>query len=207
MMKIYVVRHGETQWNREEVFRGTKDMPLNDNGKQQAQRVGDYFSKKHIDRIISSPLCRAIQTAESVSGATGIKIEIVKEFKDINFGIWEGLALREVEERFPLDFGIWKASPEKLRIERGETLAVVRARISAGLANISCDSEDTAVIVTHRVICKILVLYALGLGNDHFWDMKYDPGSISLLEYNNGRYTLILSNDTCHLDENIYLDF
>jgi broad specificity phosphatase PhoE len=207
MTRMYIVRHGETQWNREEVFRGSKDIPLNETGKKQAQRVGNYFSKRHIDRIISSPLSRAIQTAEAVSSATGIKFESAKEFADMNFGIWEGLSLREVEERFPTDFRLWKASPDKLRVESGETLAMVRDRISAGLANISCDREDAVVIVTHRVICKILILNALGLGNDHFWDMKYDPGSISLLEYNNGRYTLVFNNDTCHLDDHFYPDF
>ena len=207
MTKIYIVRHGETRWNREEVFRGTKDIPLNDTGRQQAQKVGNYFSKRHIDRIISSPLSRAIQTAEAVSSATGIKTEIMKEFMDINFGIWEGLTLQKVEKRFPENFSLWKTSPEKLLVENGETIAMVRDRISAGLAEISYDREDSIIIVTHRVICKILVLHALGLGNDHFWDMKYDPGSISLLEYNNERHTLIFNNDTCHLENHAYLDF
>lgn len=207
MKKIYVVRHGETQWNREEVFRGTKDIPLNEIGKKQAERVGLYFSHMPVNRIISSPLSRALQTAEAISKTTNAAVDTMEEFTDMNFGIWEGLALREVEERFPLDFSLWKASPDKLRIENGETLAMVRDRISAGLANIDYDREDMVVIVTHRVICKIFILYALGTGNDHFWDMKYDPGSITLLEWNNNRHTLIFSNDTCHLDENIYLDF
>jgi len=207
MTRIYVVRHGETQWNREEVFRGTKDIPLNDTGKKQAEMVGLYFSHIPVNRIISSPLSRALQTALAIGKTTNIAVDTMEEFTDMNFGIWEGLALREVEERFPLDFSLWKLSPDKIRIESGETLAIVRDRISAGLANISYDREDTVVIVTHRVICKILILYALGLGNDHFWDMKYDPGSISLLEYDNEMYTLIFNNDTCHLDDHFYLDF
>jgi len=207
MKKIYIIRHGETQWNREEVFRGTKDVPLNETGKKQAERVGLYFSHMPVDRIISSPLSRALQTAEAVSKTTNATVDTMEEFTDVNFGIWEGLTLSEVEERFPLDFSLWKASPDKLRIENGETLAMVRDRIRTGLANIACGREDTIIIVTHRVICKILVLNALEIGNEHFWDMKYDPGSITLLERNNNRYTLIFSNDTCHLDERTYLDF
>lgn len=202
-----MVRHGETQWNREEVFRGRKDIPLNQSGEKQAERIGLYFSHRPVNRIVSSPLARAGQTAEAISNTTGIGIETMKEFTDMNFGIWEGLKLREVEECFPDDFRRWKTSPEKLRIENGETLAMVRDRISAGLVTIAYGREDTVIIVTHRVICKILVLHVLGIRNEHFWDIKYDPGSISLFEWNNNRYTLIFCNDTCHLDKNTYLDF
>jgi broad specificity phosphatase PhoE len=207
MMKIYIVRHGETQWNKEEVFRGRKDISLNETGKKQAERVGLYFSYRHINRIVSSPLARARQTAEAISNIISIAIETMEELTDFNFGIWEGLPLREVEKRFPADFAIWKTSPEKLRIENGDTLAMVRNRISAGLANITSGQEGAVVIVTHRVICKIIVLYALGIGNEHFWDMKYDPGSITLLDRENDKYTLIFSNDTCHLYNHAYPDF
>ena len=207
MMKIYIVRHGETQWNKEEVFRGRKDISLNEIGKKQVERVGLYFSHRPINRIVSSPLARARQTAEAISNIISIAIETMEELTDFNFGIWEGLPLREVEKRFPADFAIWKTSPEKLRIENGDTLAMVRNRISAGLANITSGQEGAVVIVTHRVICKIIVLHALGIGNEHFWDMKYDPGSITLLDRKNDKYTLIFSNDTCHLYNHAYPDF
>jgi broad specificity phosphatase PhoE len=206
-MKIYLVRHGETQWNKGEIFRGTKDIPLNEIGIKQAQSVGNYFSQRPVNRIISSPLARAAQTAESISMTTGIKIETMKEFTDMNFGIWEGLKLREVEQRFPADLNRWKTSPEKLQIEGGETLDMVRDRISSGLANILYGTEDTIIIISHRVICKMLVLHALRIGNDHFWDMRYDPASITLLEWNNGRHALIFCNDTCQLESNACRDF
>ena len=102
-MQIYVIRHGETEWNKEEIFRGRKDIPLNETGKRQAEWVGLYFSEKRIDRLVSSPLSRAMQTAEPIGKATGAAVEPMEEFTDINFGIWEGLLLREVEERYPSD--------------------------------------------------------------------------------------------------------
>jgi phosphoserine phosphatase len=207
MTKIYIVRHGETQWNKGEVFRGRKDIPLNETGRQQAERVGLYFSHAHVTRMLSSPLERATQTAEVISYRTGVAIERTDDLTDMNFGIWEGLTLPVVEKDFPADFALWKTSPEKLRIKGGETLAMVRARVSTGLMNIASGHEDAVVIVTHRVICKILVLHALGIGNEHFWDMKFDPGSITLLEWNYDRHTLIFSNDRCHLDSHAYRDF
>jgi broad specificity phosphatase PhoE len=65
-MNIYVVRHGETEWNKEEVFRGRMDIPLNDNGRRQAERVGAYFTDRPASRILSSPLARARQTGEAI---------------------------------------------------------------------------------------------------------------------------------------------
>jgi probable phosphoglycerate mutase len=210
-MNIYVVRHGETLWNKEEVFRGRKDIPLNETGEKQAEKVGIYFSHRPIGRIVSSPLARARQTAGPISFATGVAVETMEEFTDINFGIWEGLRLREVEERYPADFTLWKTSPEKLRIETGETLAMVRERIAGGLEEAVYGQEGPIVVVTHRVICKLLVLHALNMGNEHFWGIKYDPGSITLLEGKDNRFVLVFSNDTCHqradLPATAYRDF
>ena len=114
-MRIYIVRHGETAWNKDEVFRGRKDVPLNERGRGQAERVGLYFRKMPIDRIVSSPLARAVETAKAISTTTGVAVEISDEFTDINFGIWEGLSLGEVEKRYPTDLDLWRKSPEKLR--------------------------------------------------------------------------------------------
>jgi len=94
MKKIYILRHGETQWNKEEIFRGRNDIPLNEVGLKQAELASYYFKDKGIERIFSSPLLRAMQTAEAVSKTVGGDIEIVEEFIDINFGIWEGLSKR-----------------------------------------------------------------------------------------------------------------
>jgi len=203
-MQIYVIRHGETEWNKEEIFRGRKDIPLNEAGKRQAKWVGLYFSEKRIDRLVSSPLSRAVQTAEPISKATGAAVEPMEEFTDINFGIWEGLPLREVEERYPSDLKLWKESPEKLRIEGGESLAMVRERISGGFGKITAGEEGTIAVATHRVICKVIVLHFLRIGNEHFWDIKFDPGSITLLEHKGAKSTLVFSNDRCHLKEELF---
>ncbi len=196
-MDIYIVRHGETQLNKEEVFRGRKDIPLNETGRKQAEQAGAYFRGIPVKRIISSPLSRAVETAQGIGSATGVPIERAEELTDINFGIWEGLSLKEVEERHPADLAVWRTSPEKLRIVDGETLAEVRERISRGLTR-TAGLAGAVVIVTHRAICKILVLSLLNIGNEHFWGMKYDPGSITLLEGSDARFTLVFSNDTCH---------
>jgi probable phosphoglycerate mutase len=209
-MDIYIVRHGETQWNKEEVFRGRKDIPLNETGRRQAEQAGAYFRGIPVKGIISSPLARAVETAAGISAVTGVPVERMEELTDINFGIWEGLPLKEVKERYLDAFALWSISPEKLQITDGETLAEVRGRISRGLAR-TAGLEGAVVIVTHRAICKILVLSLLHMGNEHFWAMKYDPGSITLLEGDGAHFTLIFSNDTCHQRDGLsgarYRDF
>jgi broad specificity phosphatase PhoE len=207
MTEIYLVRHGETEWNREEMFRGRKDIPLNNTGEEQANKVSSYFKEKHVDLIVSSPMKRAMQTAEPLSRSKGIEIKAMAEFTDMNFGAWEGSTLKRVKEDYPLEFSLWEKHPDRLQTAEGESLETVRARVSGGLADIDPLPEQRVVIVTHRVICKIIVLYALGIENSHFWDMRFDPCSITLLEYSSAVYSLIFSNDTCHLEGRGCLDF
>ncbi len=196
-MRVYIVRHGETQWNKEEVFRGRKDVPLNEAGRRQAEQAGAYFRDIPVQRIVSSPLSRADETARGIADATGVPVETAEELTDINFGVWEGLSLRQVEERYPAEFAVWGTSPEKARIAGGETLDEVRERVMRGFDRFT-GIPGPLVIVTHRAICKVLSLSLLRMGNAHFWAMKYDPGSITLLEGDPGRFTLVFSNDTCH---------
>ena len=200
-MKIYLVRHGETLWNKEEVFRGRKDIPLNETGRMQARKVGSYFAGNPLGRIVSSPLQRAVQTAQAIGETTGIPVETTEELTDINFGVWEGLSLRDVEEQYPIEFDLWKRSPQELQVSGGETLAMVRGRASGTLARLASIGEGAIVLVTHRVICKMIVLSCLNMGDEHFWDLLYDPASVTLLERQRGSFTLIFSNDTCHLKE------
>ncbi len=211
MRRLYILRHGETQWNKEEIFRGTKDIPLNERGLKQAELAGKYFKDKDIQHIFSSPLKRALETAQAVGKEIEKRIEVMDEFTDINFGIWEGLTVEEVKRLYGDDFALWRRSPEKLSVEGGETLQMVRQRVSKGLERIERSGYESILIVTHRVLCKVIAMYLLNIGNEHFWDMKFDPASITLMERDKDRFVLTFSNDTCHLkqkdDESNVKDF
>jgi len=200
-MQLYVVRHGETAWNKEEVFRGRKDVPLNETGQKQAQQTGQYFENKGIARIFSSPLSRAIQTAEGISKKTKIPIEVMDELNDMNFGVWEGLTLREVEKLYPEELKAWQQSPHKFIASEGESLGDVRRRVTKGIQKILSNEAGPIVLVTHRVICKIIFLYALDIQNHHFWNMRCDPASISLIEKMGCLISISFLNDTCHLHD------
>jgi broad specificity phosphatase PhoE len=181
-MQLYVVRHGETAWNKEEVFRGRKDVPLNKTGQKQAQLTGQYFLNKGIARIFSSPLGRAIQTAEGISKATKMPIEVIDELTDMNFGAWEGLTLREVEKLYPEELKVWQQSPHKFHARDGESLGDVRRRVTKGIQKVVTDEKAPIVLVSHRVICKIIFLNALMLRSRYFWKIRFDPASVTLIE-------------------------
>jgi phosphoserine phosphatase len=211
-VRIYLVRHGETEWNKEEVFRGRKDIGLSETGKVQAERTGRYFTGRRADRIISSPLKRAIQTAAEINRITGAPMEESAGLIDMCFGEWEGFSLKEVKQLDAGNLSLWQRSPQKLRLKEGERLSSVRRRAAAVLEKLPTGAGDDGalVVVTHRVICKLLILHFLGIPSAHFWDMKFDPCSVTLIEKKPSRTTLVLMNDTCHLKEDgsfRYADF
>ena len=199
-MKIYVVRHGETTWNKEEVFRGRKDIPLNDTGLRQAERTGAFFADKGISAIYSSPLARARQTASKISEASRVPVKVDDAFIDMDFGPWEGLSLAAVQQRFPQPLDTWRKYPHRFRIQGAETLAQVRKRVRKGLQEAMADGP-VVVIVTHRVICKLLALHFLGVSNRFFWKVKCDPASITLAEQTGDEITLSMVNQTLHLQD------
>lgn len=198
-MRVYLVRHGETEWNREGVFRGRKDLPLNETGRAQALKTGGYFAGKDISRIYSSPLSRAVETATPISVASGRPVTAMEEFIDMSFGVWEGLTIDEARTLLPREYETWQTKPARFSIEGGESLAGVRKRVRKGLAAALSAAHGDIVIVTHRVVCKVLTLCLLGVSNGLFWTIRCDPCSITLAETNGAGYVFHFINDTCHL--------
>jgi phosphoserine phosphatase len=200
-MKIFVVRHGETEWNKEEVFRGRKDIPLNAAGLWQAERTGVFLADKNISAIYSSPLSRAQQTASGISEATGVPVTLDASYTDMNFGPWEGLSLKDVQKKYPETFDTWRSYPHRFKMEGAETLTQVRRRVRRGLRSAKSEGGPTVVIVTHRVICKLLALHFLEVSNRFFWRIKCDPASIMLAEGTVDEMTVSMVNQTLHLQD------
>jgi phosphoserine phosphatase len=200
-MKLYIVRHGETEWNKEEVFRGRKDVLLNETGLWQAERTGAFFSDKGVNAVYSSPLARATQTASAICGATGAGLTLDSAFLDMDFGPWEGLSLADVRTRYPKEFESWHQSPHLFRMAGAETLSQVLRRVRKGLRRIEKQANDVAVITTHRVICKLLALHFIGAPNRAFWRVKVDPASITLVEQRGPEIVVSLFNQTLHLQD------
>lgn len=200
MTRIYLVRHGTTDWNREEIFRGRIDCPLNETGRAEARAVADSLQGTKIERIYTSPLSRAAETAWVIAAGRGIQVIPEPAFTDLDFGEWQGLPLKEAREKHPDLYRAWRERPQDVTFPGGESLGKVRGRAWEGLLRtVQENREKTALIVSHRVVTKVLVCAALGLDNSHFWQIKQDTTAVSCLEYARGQFVASLLNDTCHL--------
>lgn len=199
--RIVLIRHGETSWNRDKVFRGRADVPLNEEGLSQAAMTGEALSEVALNAVFSSPLERARQTARAVADRHGLEVQEDPAFTDINFGEWQGVPHREVEQRYPEEYCNWRERPHCLAVPGGETLAEVRERAWRRLEELVAEWEGrTVAVVSHRVVLKLLLLSALGLENRDFWRLKQDTCAINVVDYSEG-YGFVLNrfNETCHL--------
>jgi broad specificity phosphatase PhoE len=200
MTRVYLVRHGTTDWNREEIFRGRLDCKLNETGQAEARALAEYFRDIRLQAIYSSPLSRAMETAQAVAEAKALQVVPHPEFIDIDFGEWQGLPLKEVREKYSELYRLWRERPEAIHFPGGENLARVRARAGEGLQKVVRENPDkTALILSHRVVTKVLICTVLGLDDSHFWHIKQDTTAVNCIEYNRGFFVTSLINDTCHL--------
>jgi len=212
MTSIYLVRHGQTAWNKEEIFRGRTDVPLDETGLKQAELAGEFFREMKIEGVYSSPLSRAFQTAEKIAKFHPPKVQPLEGLIDMSFGSWEGRPLQEVREMDGERYRQWREEPHLVRLPSGEGLDEVRIRGMAVLEEvIKRHPEGNIVLVSHRVVNKVLLCGILGIDNSHFWQITQDTTAISLIQYKQGRYILSLMNETCHLkalkEERIKVDF
>ncbi|MGB2852959.1 MAG: histidine phosphatase family protein, partial [Dehalococcoidia bacterium] len=131
MTRFVLIRHGQTGWNKEARFRGRIDIDLDETGMRQAQAVGERFAQSELAAIYSSPLKRAMATAEPIGQRLSLQVVPLEGINDMNFGSWEGRSIDEVKEQDKELFDLWRYSPEKLSIPGGETLDDVRQRVAA----------------------------------------------------------------------------
>ena len=208
MSRLILVRHGETAWNREKVFRGRADIPLSERGLRQAELTARALHGCHwllaasatVEAIYTSPLQRSLRTAEAIARHTGVSLRTEPALTDIDFGAWTGMPRAQVKEQFPDLYKQWKNEPENLcQLPRGESLKDVWKRARDFLRAVREKHQGVAIAVTHRVVLKALILAALGLGPEHFWSLRMDTCSLSALDFEKGIAVLSLLNDTCHL--------
>ena len=200
MTDIILARHGETEWNVEEVFRGRIDIELNQTGVKQAELLAEYLGGLKIDAVYSSPLKRALMTAEVIAGYHQLDVEIAPGLTDFDYGKWQGLPHQEVKEKYKELYAQWINNPNQVRIPAGESLGDVRERAIGVVNNVIAQYAGTVVLVSHRVVNKVLICALLGLDNSYFWNIRLDIGGITIFTYENKRFILTGHNDTSFLN-------
>jgi probable phosphoglycerate mutase len=199
-MRILLLRHAETDWNREHRFQGWRDIPLSATGREQAGSAARLLAASPLAAVWSSPLRRARETAALIAAPHGLAVRESDAFKEMGFGDWEGLTRDEVRARFPEAHRAWAETPPEATWPGAETLARVRARALAGLEELRAAHQgQTVCLVSHGITGRILILEALGLGLDRLWSLQLSSTGISELEFREDWTTLHRMNSLVHL--------
>lgn len=202
--RIVLVRHGQTAWNREVRFRGRADLPLDDVGLRQAEATGRYLAERWpADAVYTSPMPRAMQTAEAVGEAHGLTAQPFDGLLDIDFGQWQGHSPEELEKRYPELLRAWVNAPHTVQFPGGESLDDVRDRVVSGLDQVlQRHPGQTVAMVGHTVVNRVLLCAVLALGNDHFWQLQQETCAVNVFETEGDEtFTIVVLNDTCHLQD------
>ena len=198
MTRLLLVRHGETMWNSDAVYRGRSEVPLSELGKLQAEYVGRSLTHEGVTALCTSPLMRSRETADAVARLTGIAAHVKPDLTDIDCGEWEGLSDAEVKERDPGVRSTWLSTPHLVRLPGGESLEDVSTRVTRVLTS-AMSEPGVVVLVSHRVVHKVAICALLGLDNSHFWDIRLDLAGITEFECSRKHQVLVRHNDTSHL--------
>ncbi len=199
MAEIILVRHGETEWNIKEVFRGRIDIALNETGRKQAELLAEYLRDLEIDAVYSSPLRRALQTAQMIASYHKLNIVTSPGLLDFDYGKWQGLSHEEVKEGYDELYTQWINNPHQARMPAGESLNDVSKRAVGVVNEVIARYSGTVVLVSHRVVNKVLICALLGLDNSHFWNIRQDTCGATTFIYEDKRFILIKHNDTSYL--------
>ena len=192
-LRLLLVRHGETEWNRVSRFQGGIDVPLNDNGRQQAQMASEFLKDVQIDFAISSPMLRPKETAEIIlKSHPTVNLELQEALKEINHGLWEGKLESEIKQEYADLLHQWQTAPETVQMPEGENLQQVWDRAvacwNAIIESVELsDSElKTGLIVAHDAINKVILCHVLGLSPASIWCIKQGNGAVTVIDYPHG---------------------
>lgn len=200
MTRVYLIRHGETTWNVERRYQGTSDSPLSDLGREQTVRLRDALRAVPVRAVYSSPLTRALSTAEVIAAEFGLPVIAVPDLAEIRVGEWEGLLVGEIEARYPGAVHQWYSNPHLARIPGGETIAELRARAVHATEDIRRRHDgESVVVVAHGGVNKTILLTALGAPLESYWRIRQHNGCINLVEYAGDRSRVVILNETTHL--------
>jgi probable phosphoglycerate mutase len=196
-----LLRHGQTPMSVQKRYAGRSDVPLTDAGVQQAAAAAKRLASAGLGAIVTSPLQRAVRTAEEIAAVTGVPVVIDDGFRETDFGAWEGLTFAEVRERWPSELTTWLADPS-VAPPGGESFTEVSERVAGALRRVLDGRErQTILIVSHVTPIKTLVAAALLAPPPALYRMHLDVAALCEIDwYADGPAVLRSFNDTAHLN-------
>ena len=200
-MRLVIVRHGESEWNRIGRYQGQSDAPLSALGLRQAEALAGRLSDEPLDIIFTSPLQRAAKTAEAIARHHP-EIPFVSEsaLLEIHHGDWQGLLTDEVVTRYGAGLREWRLHPTRAQMPGGESFSNILKRVLDFKDRLCQEYSSRDVLIsTHDVVVKILVADALGMNMDRINRIWVTNASISVIEYGDDLPYLVSLSEACHL--------
>ncbi|MGI6036048.1 MAG: alpha-ribazole phosphatase [Limnochordia bacterium] len=206
--RLYLIRHGETDFNREGRYQGRLDVELSTLGKEQAQALAHRLEKTPFTAIYASNLKRAQATAQIIAAHHELPVQVEPDLRERDFGSWEGFTFAEIEERFPEEAKQWLEDPLRTRIPGAEDFAHLQMRVTRALERIHASHRgEEAAIITHGGCILAFLAHVLELGDDAILRIRVDNACLSIVDYYGQTPVLSLLNDTCHQDQTEFAYF
>lgn len=202
-LRIFLVRHGETEWNRIGRFQGRNDQPLNERGRKQAQALAEALKNENFKAIYSSPLPRSLETAQFIMAFHPDTPLIEEEnFMEMDLGEFEGLDAREWMEKNQDFVRSWAQHPSSVRLPGGECLQEAQDRALEALKKITrlYAPGDTLLICSHNFVLETLLCHVLEIPLDRFREVRKGTASYSLLSLKGDRFQVEVINEQSHLE-------
>lgn len=190
-MNIYLIRHGETDWNKQGKIQGYIDIPLNQQGRLQAKILASKLKEISIDRIYTSDLLRASQTAEIINKSMKSHLISEERLRERNYGEWQKLSWSEVHSQNPDLKEEWKTNPVHSKPPKGESLQDLYERVNNFLSEILKTEMNNILIVAHNSPLKILISIAQGITLKEFHTIDHLSNTEIIKIKSNGGYLSI----------------
>jgi len=179
---IYLIRHGLTESNKKKIYAGRSNENLSKEGIDNLLKIGEKLKKLKIEKILSSPIRRAIQTSEILNTFLKVTIKIEKDFEEMRLGPWEGLSEEQVAIKFPIEWKIWNSKPSELMLDGRETLKELQLRALRGIKDVTNNSDCSRIlVVTHVALIRVLIIYYNNLSMDSYRKINIPNCAVYLL--------------------------
>ncbi|MBR4904100.1 MAG: histidine phosphatase family protein [Selenomonadaceae bacterium] len=200
MTKIFLIRHGETEWNKIGKLQGSSDIKLLPEGIQQAHLLAEHAPFSNVHAIYSSDLERAVMTAEILAEKFGLSVIKERGLRETSFGEWEGRFLSDLAKENPKGFEKFFTRPDKVQPPNGETFLQSQARIMNALDEIIADNDDKSIIVvSHGAAIRLILCAALVIPLRKMWAIGQYNMALNVLTFSEGNFSVELMNSTLHL--------
>lgn len=196
-MRVYVARHGETDWNRAGRYQGRRESTLTELGRAQAEALAGAMVRENVGRVVTSPLARCVDTARPTADRLGLALERDERLIEIAHGTWEGRLRDEIAANDPERWRAWRHDPARVAFAGGETLRDVHERWRAFARDLR--PAAPTLVVTHDAVVRVALLDARARPLDAFWDTSVENGGYASFDVDGEEWTLVEEGAAAHL--------